>query len=502
MVAWFADIGMGFSNCLDPMIFLTSLGGVMLGVIIGFIPGLGPAVAISVAIPITHTMGVLPAIALMLGIYKGGTYGGSISAILINTPGTPAAAATLFDGWPLAQQGKSGKALDLALIASVFGDAVGMLVLCAVAMPVAAIAMKFGPAELTCLLLFAMTIVGSLGGKSLLRGLFATLLGIMLSTVGVDPMSGDYRFTWGILYLEDGLAIIPMVIGLFAMAEVYRQVAKVDGSLKASLLPPAKHPDDNRVTWPEFKRCLPVLLQSSIIGVGVGALPGTGATTAAFVAYGTAQQRSKHPEEFGKGSIEGIAAAESGNNAVCGGALVPMLTLGVPGDVVTAILMSALMVHGIHVGPNIFVDHREFMFTLFGLALVSIIMLFVCGRIALRYLRNLGSLPQAVVMPLVMLLCVLGAYATNNQISDVWFMLGMGLVGLVLSALEIPLAPLVIGFILVPNLEMSFRQALHLSDGSYWTFVTKPIALFFLILAAVSCLHIARTSRRRLRAEG
>lgn len=498
MASWLTDLGMGFSNCLDPMIFLSSIAGVMLGILIGFIPGLGPAVAISLAIPITHTMGILPAIALMLGIYKGGTYGGSISAILINTPGTPAAAATLFDGWPMAQQGKAGKALHMALLASVFGDGVGMLILCVVAMPVAAIAMKFGPAELTCLLLFAMTIVGSLGGKSLLKGLLATILGIMLSTTGMDPMSGDYRFTWGFLYFEDGFAIIPMVIGLFAMAEVFRQVAKVDGSLKASLLPPPKHPDDNRVTWAEYRRCLPVMLQSSIIGVGVGALPGTGSTTAAFFCYGAAQQRSKYPEEFGKGSIEGVAAAESGNNAVCGGALVPMLTLGVPGDVVTAILMSALMVHGIHVGPNIFVDHREFMFTLFGLALVSVAMLFVCGRVAVSSLRNLASLPQAAVMPLVMLLCVLGAYATNNEMADVWFMLFMGLVGLVLSALEIPLAPLIIGFILSPSLEQAFRQALLLSDGSYWTFVTKPIALFFLALALLSCLHIARMSRRRM----
>lgn len=365
MFEWFMDLGMGMMHAAQPAVLLAALVGVLIGCVIGVIPGLGPAVAMSLAIPLTFTLPAHVAISLLLGIYKGGTYGGSISAILINTPGTPAAAATILDGYPLARQGKAGKALYMALFASVFGDALSIFILMAVAQPLASIALMFGPPELFALLLFALTVIGGLSGESLFKGFISACFGLMLATIGTDTITGDTRFTFSLLYFEDGLSIIPMIIGLFAISEVFQQMRHVGEAQAETLLPPPSCPDDNRVTRREFFASLPIFIQASLIGVSIGALPGTGSTTAAYLSYGAAKRRSKHPELFGKGSLEGVAAAEAGNNAVCGGALIPMLSLGIPGDVVTAILMGALTVHGIIVGPSIFVEHRTFIFTIF-----------------------------------------------------------------------------------------------------------------------------------------
>lgn len=497
MLEWFSDLGVGMVAAMHPLVFTAALAGVIIGCIIGVIPGLGPAVAMSLAIPLTFTLPPAVAISLLLGIYKGGTYGGSISAILINTPGTPAAAATILDGYPLARAGKSGKALHMALYASVMGDAISIFILMAVAQPLAGLALKFGPPEISTLLFFALTIIGGLSGDSLLKGFLSAAFGIMLCTMGTDTISGDLRFTFGVLYFEDGLSIIPMIIGLFAVAEVLQQLNAVGTPQAASLLPPPSCPDDGKVNRKEFFHCLPIFLQSSFIGAAIGALPGTGATTAAYLSYGAAKKRSRHPEEFGKGSIEGLAAAESGNNAVCGGALIPMLSLGIPGDVVTAILMGALTVHGIIVGPSIFEEFRPFMFTIFSMLLISIGMLYLIGAVAIRGCRHIANLPSAYIMPQVMVLCVLGSYATSLSTNDVWLMLVMGVGGLFMCRFRIPIAPMVIAYVLTPKLEQSLRQALILSDGNYSIFVTRPIAAFFLVLSAVSIWQILSSSRKK-----
>lgn len=496
MIEWFMDLGMGMLHAMQPAVFAAAFIGVLIGCVIGVIPGLGPAVAMSLAIPLTFTLPASVAISLLLGIYKGGTYGGSISAILINTPGTPAAAATILDGYPLARQGKAGKALYMALYASVFGDALSIFILMAVAQPLASVALMFGPPELFALLLFALTVIGGLSGESLFKGFISACLGLMLATIGTDTITGDIRFTFSFLYFEDGLSIIPMIIGLFAISEVFQQMRGVGETQAGTLLPPPSCPDDNRVNRRELISSLPIFVQSSLIGVSIGALPGTGSTTAAYLSYGAAKRRSKHPELFGKGSLEGVAAAESGNNAVCGGALIPMLSLGIPGDVVTAILMGALTVHGIIVGPSIFVEHRAFMFTIFSMLLLSVFMLWLLGHAAIRSCRVLANLPQARIMPVVMILCVLGSFATNLSVNDIWLMLIMGLFGLLMNTFGIPIAPLVIGFVLAPKLEQSLRQALILSDGGYSIFLTRPISLFFLCLAALSVWQILRMSRK------
>lgn len=493
MIEWFADISSGIHNVFTLQIFLAALVGVTIGVIIGILPGLGPPVAISLAIPLTFSLAPQVGMAVMLGIYKGGTYGGSISAILINTPGTPAASATVMDGYPMTLQGKAGKALDISLYGSVFGDAFSIFLLCIIAQPIASLAAKFGPVEIFSLLVFALTIIASLAGKSLAKGIIAALLGIIASIIGMDPVDGLPRLAFDVLYLESGLGVIAITVGLFAFSELMTQsTGDIRQSLSAQEIA-VKNPTDSFATFADLKRCFPFYLLGSGVGASIGALPGTGAATAAFVSYGLAKKRSKKPEEFGKGSVDGIAAAEAGHNAVIGGALIPMLTLGIPGDVVTAVLMGALMIHGINAGPSIFIEHREFVFTLFGMLLVSIFMLLIIGKIACKVCRKITDLPTYYISPVVVLLCVSGTFAVNMLISDVWTMFIFGIIGFIFIKMDMPLAPMIIGFILAPKLEQSLRQALLISDGNYAVLYTSPISCFFLAITALSIAKIAYT---------
>lgn len=493
MIEWFADVSTGVVNVFTISIFCAALLGVIIGVIIGVLPGLGPPVAISLAVPMTFTFDPMTAMALMLGIYKGGTYGGSISAILINTPGTPAASATVLDGYPLAKAGKAGKALDIALYGSVFGDAFSILILCVIAKPLASVASQFGPAELFSLLIFAMTVIAVLAGTSLIKGLISATWGLAFCMVGIDPVDGLPRFTFNSLYLESGLNIIPLIVGLFAISEIFKQLNCMQDECLTTLIPEPSSPADDRASWKEFKRCFPAFMNGSLVGSTIGALPGTGAATAAFLSYGITQKRSKHPEEFGKGSIEGVAAAESGNNAVCGGALIPMLTLGIPGDVVTAILMGALMVHGIQTGPSIFVEHRAFVFTLFGMLLVSVFMLLLVGKLASRACRKLAALPMSYIMSIVALLCVVGAYACSFSMGDAWMMLAFGIIGFVMMRFDIPIPPFIIAFIIAPKMEQSMRQALLISGGDFLVFLRSPLSVLFLVLTLATIAKLSHS---------
>lgn len=491
MIEWVGDICTGFMAALQWGIFMAAFVGVLVGITIGVLPGLGPPVAISLAIPLTCSFNPLVGMAVMLGIYKGGTYGGSISAILINTPGTPAASATGLDGFPLARRGKAGKALDIALYGSVFGDAFSIMLLCVIARPIASFAARFGPVELFSLLLFAMTIIAGLAGKSMYKGLIAACLGLGFSLVGIDPVEGLPRFTFGTIFLEAGLNVIPIIVGLFAISELMTQVASGVGSEEGVLtMMKSANKENGYATRADIRRCLPVFLQSSILGACIGALPGTGAATAAFVSYGVAKKRSRHPEEFGRGSIEGIAAAEAGNNAVCGGALIPMLTLGIPGDVVTAILMGALMLHGINAGPSVFAEHRAFVFTLFGMLLVSVFMLLLLGKLATRACRRLAELPQMYISTVVVLLCVAGTYAVSSMLTDVWIMLAFGIMGFFFLKLDIPLPPFIIAFIIAPKMEQSFRQAMVISGGDPLVLVSHPLSAILLALTAFAIFRI------------
>jgi putative tricarboxylic transport membrane protein len=498
MEQWFLDIGSGILNVFHLSVFIASLIGVIAGIIIGVLPGLGPPIAISLAIPMTYGLEPIVAMSVLIGLYKGGTYGGSISAILINTPGTPAASASVLDGYKMAQQGKAGKALDIALYASVFGDAVSIMLLCVIAQPIASFAARFGPIELFSLLLFAMTIIAGLAGQSIVKGLIAATLGLAFSLIGMDPIAGLPRFSFGSLYLESGLNVIAMIVGLFAISEQMGQVNATDDNERRALnVGQSKNKTDNYATIADIKRCLPSFLRGSAIGASIGALPGTGAAVAAFISYGVAKKRSKHPEEFGNGSIEGVAAPEAGNNAVCGGALIPMLTLGIPGDVVTAVMMGALMLHGIQSGPAIFTENRVFVFTLFGMLIVSIFMLLFSGMLMVKICRKLAEISNSYISPIVVLLCVAGTYAVNYSISDVWTMLFFGIFGFIFLKLDIPIPPFIIAFILAPTMEQSLRQGLLISGGNFSVLVTHPLSLLFLCLTCLALIKIVYDSKKQ-----
>jgi putative tricarboxylic transport membrane protein len=496
MASWFADIGTGLLFVMSIPVLTAALGGVVLGVFVGAVPGLTVAVAIALAIPLTFTLEPVTAMALLLGVFKGGIYGGSISAILINTPGTAAAAATVFDGYPMALKGQAGKALKVALLASVFADAVAIAILIAVAEPIARIALKFGPVEIASLLIFSLSIIAVVSGESLLKGIMAASIGLALATVGQDPITGSIRFDFGPIELYSGFALVPMLIGLFAISEVFVQWERPVTDASIATIPRTGNPDDDRVTRSDLRLIMPTFMRASMIGVAIGALPGIGSTVSAFLSYGAAKQRSKTPELFGKGSVEGVAAAEAGNNAVVGASLIPLLTFGIPGDLIAAILLGAFMIHGVPVGPLLFTDHREFIFGVFAILILSIGMLYITGLFAIWVFRRITDIPRSIVFSVVMILCIVGGYTVNNSMFDVFIMVGFGVVGYVFRKFEIPLPPLLIAFVLGPRAEDAMRQALILSRGSWDVFVTRPISLVFLVLTVLAVVLLTRFKLR------
>ena len=495
MAEWLASFVGGFSVLIDPITLLAALTGIIVGVIVGAIPGLGIAIAIAVSIPVTFTMPAVPVLAYMLGIYKAGTYGGSISAILMNTPGTPAAAATVLDGYPMAEQGRPVKALRIALVASVAADLMSVLVLILVAEPLARIALKFGPIEIVSLLLFSLTVVAAVSGRDILKGLLAAVFGVMLATIGFDPVAGVSRFSFGIVNLDDGISIIPMLVGLFAVSEVmfvFEQGLRRSGSGKVARV---LDPDDG-LTFAEVRPLMPIFVRASAIGTSIGSLPGIGSTVAAFLSYADARRRSGNPERFGKGSPEGLAAAEAGNNAVIGGALIPLLTLGIPGDVITAILLGVLTLQGITVGPLIFEEHREFVFQIFAILILSSVMLLAVGYYATQLFSRVTRFNNAIIFPIVFALCVVGTFTLRNSYFDLWTMLVFGIIGYLMRRADMPLAPLIITFVLIERFEQALRQALIIGRGDWTVFLTKPISLGFLVLTALALVSIVRSRRR------
>lgn len=492
MVEWFSDLGAGFVTIASIPVLFSAVIGVTIGVVVGAIPGLTVAVAISLAIPFSFVLDPVTAFALLLGVYKGGIYGGSITAILINTPGTAAAAATVLDGYPMARKGQAGKALKIALYASVVADALSIFILILVAEPISRIALKFGPAEIFSLIVFALSIIAAVSGRALLKGLIAAGLGFMLAVVGQDPITGLMRFAFGNLNLSSGFSLIPMLIGLFAISELWVQFEQDMATQRNATVPKAKNPEDDIVTGKELRQIFPTFIRASLIGAFIGALPGIGSTVASFLSYGETKRKSKQPELFGKGSPEGLAAAEAGNNAVIGAALIPLLTLGIPGDVITAILLGALMIHGVAPGPTIFAAHRELIFGLFAILLVSIAVLYFVGLAGIWFFRRVTTIPNTIIFPVVLILCIVGAFAVNNSLFDVWIMLAFGVLGYLLRKYRFPVAPLLIAFVLAPKAEVALRQALIISDGSLLILLTHPISAGFLALTVIAVYKLTR----------
>ena len=463
--------------------------GVFAGITVGAIPGLTSVMAIAVLVPFSFFMAPINGIPFLLGIHKGALFGGSIPSVLINTPGTAAAAATSFDGYPLAQKGEAKSAIQMALYASTLGDTFSDIVLIVAAFPLAAVALLFGPTEFFALMVMGLTIISAVTGSSVLKGLLSMLLGILVGLIGQDIISGAERFTFGIGNIMDGVGTVPMLIGLFAVSEVLVQSEK-----KLSVLsnpPETAHLKGGRsLELKELVNAKWTIMRSSLIGTAVGAIPGTGAAIATFISYALAKRGSKNPEEFGKGSYEGVAAAEASNSAVAGADLIPTLAFGIPGSASAAILMGAFMAQGLRPGPGLFQEHAATMYGIFTLLLLGNPIMLLQGKLLTPLFARIVTIRQSILVPIILLFCVVGGFIYQNSIEDVKVALVFGLFGYALRKLNFPLAPLVIAYILTASAEESMKQALVLSDGNFFVFLTRPISAFFIFIS-VALLGLA-----------
>ncbi len=447
--------------------------GVVVGTIVGAIPGMTTPMAVALTLPFTFTLPPVTGILLLLGVYKGGIYGGSITAILINAPGTPAASCTVLDGYPMTRKGEARRALDMALYASCVADFISNISLILFAGVLATFALRFGPPEFFTLIMFALTIIAGVSGDKLLKGLSSACLGLMLSVVGLDLVYSTPRFTFGNFDLMSGLTFIPVLIGLFAIPEIINFYTRGETNLVHGKLAGVG------ATWADFKACLKSIIRGSFIGVVLGAIPGIGGAPSAFLSYSEAKRTSPKKDNFGKGEIEGVAAAEAGNNGVAGSTLIPLLALGVPGDIITAIILGAFMIHGLRPGPLMFQENINLIYALFMGIMLSSAYLFIVGKASIRIISRIADVPHRILYPVVLVLCVFGAYAVNNTIFDVLVMFIMGVVGFTMLKLEIPAAPFLIAFILGPLLEDNFRQSLLLSEGDPSVFFRSAICWVF-----------------------
>ena len=468
----------------------------LIGTIIGAIPGMTTPMGVALALPFTFTMNPVTGILLLLGVYKGGLYGGSITAILLKAPGTPAASCTVLDGFPMAQRGEARRALDMALYASCFADFVSNLSLILLTGFLASFALRFGPPEFFTLIVFSLTIIAGVSGDRLAKGIVSACLGLLLATVGLDIIYGTERFIFGEWELMAGLNFIPVLIGLFALPEIVNHFAKTgEGQVAVGAL------GQVGAGFAEFRRCFKSILRGSLIGVALGAIPGIGGAPAAFLSYSEARRTSKNRDNFGKGEIEGVAAAEAGNNGVAGATMIPLLALGVPGDVITAVILGAFMIHGLRPGPIMFAENLTMIYAIFIGIMLSSAFLFVIGKFSIRAISRIADIPNNLLYPIVLVLCVFGAYAVNNSIFDILVMMVMGVIGFAMLRLEVPAAPFLIAFILGPLLEDNFRQALLMSEGGYGIFFRNAICWVFWILTALSLFLLVRGHVRSDRAK-
>ena len=420
---------------------------------------------------------------MLIGVFNAGVFSGGISAILINTPGTPASIATTFDGYEMTKQGKPGLALGLNTIFSCIGGWIGTLVLMLAAFPLAKFALKFGPAEFFALAIFGLTMMVSVSQQSIVKGLLTGFLGLLLSTIGTDPMLGMPRFTFNIAEIMDGISFIAVMIGMFGLGEVLFQMYNGENRGQAQ-----KIQSLGRVlpTWEEFKRCIPGSVVGSIISVIVGAIPGTGGDIAGLIGWDQAKRMSKKPEEFGKGSPEGVAVTCLANNACLGGSLVTMMTLGVPGESISAVLLGSLMMYGMDPGPALFTENRSFVMTFMVLMMLAYVIIMVLGLATAKYSTALINLKKEIVWLTVIALCVIGSYAMNSSFVDVLIMAVSGLLGFFFRKLNFPLGPIILGLLLGRMAESNFRRALSLGGMSYKLFYTKPISVILLLLAVLA----------------
>ena len=474
----------GFTSVMTIKTILLIMAGVALGLIFGSIPGLTATMAIAICLPITYGMDPIAGMSLLMGLYIGGVSGGLIPAILLKLPGTPSSIATTFDGFPMAQKGEAGKAFNFAIVSSFLGGLLSILVLILISPPLSKLALKFGPYEYFAIIIFSLTLIASLSGDSLLKGILAGLLGISFAMVGAAPIDAYPRFTYGFSSLDAGFDLLPVLIGLFAISEILLMAEK-------------KAKDNLNINIKKFSYKVSLkeylgqgwnFLRSSLIGIGIGILPGIGGGTSNIISYVVAKNSSKTPEKFGTGIPDGIVASESSNNAAIGGALVPLVSLGIPGDTVTAMLLGGLVLHGLQPGPLLIQNSGNVVYGIFAALLIANVFMALFLFLGMRGFIRLLSIPKHILFPIIVVLCVVGAYGVSNRLFHVGALMFFGVLGYLMIKFKYPLTPLVLGFILGPLLETNLRRGLMLSQGDFTPFVTQPIAAIFLTITAISLI--------------
>lgn len=489
-----------FMGWVDPSLLFMIAVGTFAGIYIGAIPGLSVTMAASILISFTFTWDVNNALALIAGVYLGGVYGGSRSAILLNIPGAPSAVATALDGYPLAQRGEAGTAIALTTVMSVIGGFVGILALAVAAPIISKFALLFAPRDYLLIAIIGILLVGTLASSSIAKGIFAAALGVVIGLVGMDPMTAEARFTFGQFSMMGGISYVAAMIGFFGVAEVLYQMRTFD-------LPTVKQKVGRLVPeWSLVKRYTPLSLRSSTIGVIIGALPGTGGDIASLMAYDQAKRTVKNPSRpFGEGAYEGLVAPESANNAAVGGAYIPMLTLGIPGDAVTAIIIGALYIHGLRPGPLLMVETPHLFWFTVGCLLLANLFLLVFGLTGVRIFSKIVEAPKGVILPLIVVLSVVGTYAVQNSVTDVYWMLAFGILGYFLKVYAFPVAPVILGVILGPLMDVSYRRAMISARDDLGRFLleflTSPLSLvltaflLFIILSQTPLFKRRRAAR-------
>ncbi|MBN9495996.1 MAG: tripartite tricarboxylate transporter permease [Alphaproteobacteria bacterium] len=483
----------GFAVAVQPANLLFVLIGVTVGTIIGVLPGIGPSAGIALLIPLTFGMDPTAALIMLTGIYYGAMYGGSITSILVNTPGEASSVMTAIDGHQMTRNGRAGAALAVAAIGSFFAGTVGIVLLSLAAVPLTKFALRFGPAEYFALMIFVLSAVSSMTGGSLGRAIIATTLGLMIATIGIDLQSGLPRFTFGVPELMEGIDFLIVVVGLFAITEVFRGFE----ALRQGTVAPSRLTGTLWLTREEWRRSVPAILRGTGLGFAVGVLPGAGATIASILSYVTERKLAREPERFGKGAIEGVAGPESANNAASAGAMVPLLSLGIPGSGATAIILAAFVMYGIQPGPMLFQARPDLVWGLVASMYIGNVVLLLLNLPLVGVFARLLYVPSHLLMPMILGFGVTGVYALNTLDFELYLLIGFGVLGYLFAWARIPAAPLVLALVLGDAMEQSFRQALTISDGNPAIFVASPISATLIGLTVLSLVLPPLLQRKR-----
>ena len=474
-------------------IFALLIVGVGVGIIFGAVPGLTSVMAIALFLPVTYGLSPIEGMSILMALYVGSVSGGLISAILLKMPGTPASIATTFDGHPMAEKGQAYKAIGVGIVFSFIGTIISMLALMFIAPVLANFAIKFGPHEYFAVGIFSLTLIAGLAGKSLVKGLITALLGMMVGTIGTAPIDASLRYTFKSMNLRTGFDILVVLVGLYAISEVLSNAGDKDLMENKSITKYTVKAKGLGFTFKEFWSQKWNALISGLLGVGIGILPGIGGATSNIISYSVSKNRSKHPELYGTGIIDGVVASETANNANIGGAMIPLLTLGIPGDAATAMLLGGLIIHGITPGPLLFTQNPDIVYGILAAMFVSSILMVVMEYVGLKGFIKILEVKKYYLLPIIIVLCGVGAYGLNNRTFDIWGILIFGIVGFTMQAFDYPLAPMIMGFVLGPIVELNLRRGMQYSQGNVLEFFTRPISGTFIIIALLSIvLSIAR----------